>query len=81
MVADGLVEQLIDLCGQRFRVTRPHGIKQGSQIPGLGTFVKPLLDGRLEDFFDLRVGDHQGGRFLWQCLREVLLPHLRQVTS
>ena len=42
VVANGLVEQFIDLCGQRFCVTGPHGVKQGGQIPGLGALVKPL---------------------------------------
>ena len=81
MVTDGLVEQFIDLCGQRFRVTGPHGVKQGGQIPGLGALVKPFLDGRLKNFPDFRIGNDQGGGVLWQWGRKIVLPDLCQVTS
>ena len=81
VVADGLVEQFVDLCGQRFRVTRPHSVKQGGQIPSLGALVKPLLDGRLENFPDFRIGNDQGGGVLWQWSRKIVLPNLCQVTG
>ena len=81
VVTNGFVEQFIDLRSQCFRVTRPHSVKQGGQIPGLGALVKPFLDGRLKNFPDFRIGNDQSRGVLWQRGRKIVLPDLCQVTG
>ena len=81
VVADGFAEEFVHLFGQSLCITGPNSIEQRFSIPGLSTLVKPLLDGRLENFPNLCIGDHESRASLRQRLRKVFLSRLRQVAS
>ena len=64
MITDGLVEKVVDLIRQSFRVTRPHGPEQSGPVPPLGAITKPLFNRGRKNLPDLGVRDHQRCFFL-----------------